>query len=106
MAGPSKPRGRHTTLHDLVAAGILASLGVHAWAMRCGTELVDEGDTPLEVALKCGTPTFVDQNRWIYNEGPHQFMKVLHFGAGEVQFIENGPYGSSDRWPPARQSAP
>jgi len=93
------------TLGLLVAAS-LAGTCTHAWAMRCGTELVDEGDTALEVVLKCGTPSFIDQNRWIYNEGPHRFMKVLYFGAGEVQFIETGPYGSHDNRPTESLVAP
>lgn len=96
-----KPASRLKTAHALLAIGMLAILNSNAAAMRCGTELVDEGDTQLEVALKCGEPTFVEQNRWHYNLGPHKFIKILHFQDGQLHWIEEGQYGSSDTLPSA-----
>jgi hypothetical protein len=67
----TKPARRPKTSPALLAVGMLAGLNSDAAAMRCGTELVDDGDTQHDVALKCGEPTVVDQNRWIYDLGPH-----------------------------------
>lgn len=74
----------------------LAALFSDAEAMRCGTNLVEPGDSQYEVAVKCGNPTFVEQNRWHYDWGSHTFIKVLHFRNGQLQAIENEEYGSSN----------
>jgi Protein of unknown function (DUF2845) len=73
----------------------LAALFSDAAAMRCGTNLVEPGDSQYEVAVKCGEPTFVEQNRWHYDRGPHTFIKILYFTNGQLQTIDNGKYGSS-----------
>lgn len=99
-----KPARRLKTSYALLAVGMLAAVYSNAVAMRCGTELVDEGDTQHEVALKCGEPTYVEQNRWIYNVGPDEFIKVLHFRGGQVHFIDDGQYGSSGRRPTTQQA--
>jgi hypothetical protein len=80
-----------------LAAGIAVGLCGNASAMRCGTDIVKQGDARHEVLLKCGSPTFVEQDRWIYNLGSHTFIKVLYFGGDQLQFIDNGQYGSSER---------
>ena len=93
----TKPAGWLKISHALLAVGMLAGLNCTAAAMRCGTELVNRGDTQQDVALKCGKPTFVEQNHWIYNLGPHTFVKTVRFRGGQVQSIDNGQYGSSGR---------
>lgn len=90
-------------LRTLLAVGVLAGFSGNAPAMRCGTELVDTGDTQREVAAKCGMPTFVEQNRWIYDPGSHKFIKIVHFGGGRVQFIGSGQYGNSGGSSPATE---
>ena len=100
----TNPTKRLKPLYALLAVGLLAALYSNAAAMRCGTELVDEGDTQHEVALKCGKPTVVEQNRWIYNMGPHKFVKILHFRGGQVHLIDDGHYGSSGRWLPTQSA--
>jgi len=90
MITVTKPARRlKTSYYALLAVGMLAAVYSNAVAMRCGTELVDEGDTQHEVSLKCGKPTCVEQNRWIYDVGPDEFIKVLHFQGGQVQFIDD-----------------
>jgi hypothetical protein len=100
----TKPARRLKTSYALLAVGTLAAVYSNAAAMRCGTELVDEGDTQHDVALKCGEPTYVEQNRWIYNLGPHKFIKILHFRGGQVHLIDDGQYGSSGRRPTTQQA--
>jgi Protein of unknown function (DUF2845) len=89
-------------------------------ALRCGSKLVTEGDTRAEVSNKCGDPTDVDRSTimvqptmwvhgrpvavgnglvevpvetWLYNLGPHQFMRRVHFQDGRVVSIETLGYG-------------
>lgn len=102
----TKPARRPKTSPALLAMGVLAGLYSNAAAMRCGTELIDDGDTQRDVALKCGEPTVVDQNRWIYDVGPHSFVKILHFRGGEVHLIENGRHGDTGRWPSTPTATP
>jgi Protein of unknown function (DUF2845) len=101
----TKPARRLKTSHALLAVGLLAGLNSNAAAMRCGTELVDEGDSQHEVALKCGKPTSLEQNRWIYNLGPYTFIKIVHFRGGQVHSIDTGQYGSSGREPAAQYTS-
>jgi hypothetical protein len=106
MFSVTKPARRLKTSHALLAIAMVAGLYSNAAAMRCGTELVDEGDSQREVALKCGEPTSVEQNRWIYNLGPHTFIKIVHFRGGQVHLIDNGQYGSSGREPATQSASP
>ena len=75
---------------------LLTALYGTAAAMRCGTNLIEPGDSQYEVATKCGEPTFVEQNRWHYDWGPHTFIKILYFTDGQLQAIETGDYGRSE----------
>jgi hypothetical protein len=94
------------TSQVLLAVGMLLGLYSNAVAMRCGTELVNEGDTQYDVAVKCGRPTFVEQNRWIYETGSQTFTEILYFSGGELTLIENGPYGGTGSWPGTQPAAP
>ena len=60
----SKPSRQIKTYIVLLVVVALAGLYSNAVAMRCGTKLVELGDNHYEVAVKCGEPTFVEQNRW------------------------------------------
>lgn len=91
---------------------IVASQSV--FAFRCSGELVSEGDSKLSVLDKCGEPALIDRwpeeiidfpdtdfehrlgrinERWIYNFGPSQFLRIITFKDGEVFNIENGSRG-------------
>lgn len=87
-----------------------------ALAMRCGTRLVREGDTPSQVRERCGDPTDVITTtetrtrtvhrrvagvivsdtisvevriqQWTYNFGPQRFMRRLVFEDGLLVEIE------------------
>jgi hypothetical protein len=92
-----------------------------AFAFRCGTKLVSEGDTRAEVIAKCGDPTDIVEQRsvyrrpmiwangrphyigrdfmevpvesWVYNLGPNKLMRRLRFEDGLVAEIETLGYG-------------
>ncbi|NIO40866.1 MAG: DUF2845 domain-containing protein [Burkholderiales bacterium] len=55
--------------------------------MRCGTRLVEIGDTEYQVLQKCGPPTYKQGNQWIYDRGPGRFMNIVVFGLGKVLSI-------------------
>lgn len=102
----------------LLLAGI--AMPEPAWALRCGSRLVVQGDTAGEVKARCGAPAEVTHNRvlrppviwlngrpvriarealevpvevWIYNLGPNQFMRRLRFEDGRVVQIDTLGYG-------------
>ena len=92
-----------------------------AFAFRCGSDLIVEGDTRGEVLAKCGEPTDVIALRsvfrrpmiwtngrpyyigtdymevpvesWVYNLGPHKLMRRLRFEDGVVAEIETLGHG-------------
>ena len=87
-----------------------------AQAMRCGTRLVREGDTPSQVRERCGEPNDIITTtetrsrtvhrrvsgvivsdtvsvevrvvQWVYNFGPQRFMRRLVFEDGLLVDIE------------------
>jgi len=92
----------------MFAACMLVS---NAHAMRCGKALVSKGDHFIEVLNKCGEPTYREDytellvtrthhklvtlevvkpivtTDWVYNFGPHQFMRLVRFKNGVVRGI-------------------
>jgi hypothetical protein len=92
-----------------------------AFAFRCGTKLVSEGDTRTEVLTKCGEPADkvtqrsvyrrpmiwaqgrpyyigddymeVPVESWTYNLGPNKLMRRVRFENGIVAEIETLGYG-------------
>jgi hypothetical protein len=103
----------------IVVLGLLAASP--AFAFRCGSKIVSEGDTRSEVAAKCGEPDDVVNQRsvfrrpviwtggrpyfigddfieipvesWLYNLGPNKLMQRVRFEAGVVVEIETLGYG-------------
>ena len=66
--------------------------------MRCGTELITEGDSALSVLEACGEPSYGDvdpfgDDEWTYNFGPNEFMIRLTIQEGTVRRIEELDYG-------------
>lgn len=103
----------------VVVLGLLAASP--AFAFRCGTKIVSEGDTREAVAAKCGEPTevigqgnvlrrpviwnrgrpyFIGEDfmeipveSWVYNLGPNKLMRRVRFEGGVVTEIETLGYG-------------
>lgn len=94
----------------LAAAPLLAPS--EAQALRCGTDLIDVGDTRAEVRAKCGEPLDVARRvvtqtirqrvaagaavmrtvstvveTWTMNFGPQKLMQEITFANGQVQHI-------------------
>lgn len=73
-----------------------------AQALRCGTELVREGDAQFEVRRACGEPDWVaayhyghanGREIWHYNFGPNELIRVLQFRGGRLQRITTAGRG-------------
>ncbi len=87
---------------------ILVGLSSLAYGFRCGTSLVEVGDTKLQVLQKCGEPTFKELiktdgfivEKWYYDCGSVRFIQILTFSGGSLQILETGDYGRGpDRCP-------
>lgn len=83
-----------------LAAGLLMALAVPAaGAMRCGTELIAEGDSVVKLLEACGEPTigdpalFLGTAEWTYNFGPNEFMMRVLIRDGQVERLEELGWG-------------
>ncbi|HXS72984.1 MAG TPA: DUF2845 domain-containing protein [Rhodanobacteraceae bacterium] len=98
----------------LFALPLLLAWAHPAWALRCGTRLVEQGDQDFQVRERCGDPFFVDSyatfarngtgapietgvetvyDAWYYNFGPQQLMVRLLFANGELVREQTLGYG-------------
>jgi hypothetical protein len=91
-----------------VAATLVVTAPSRADSIRCGTNLVDAGDSVSDLFKKCGPPTFKQTPReagaetWWYNQGAARFMtKVVIFG-GRITAIEVEDYGIAGPVLPAK----
>lgn len=90
-----------------------------SYALRCGSDLVLEGESKNQVRISCGNPTEVTDwveyrliqvhypyssvveeiakpihvEEWLYNFGPQRFMRELRFENGHLQTIKTLGYG-------------
>jgi len=69
--------------------------------IRCGTKMVEVGESLETLMATCGPPTYrvtgheTGGESWYYNRGSAQFMmKVVTLG-GKITAIEQGDYGVS-----------
>ena len=69
-------------------------------SMSCGTNLVSVGDEKPSVLLKCGAPFMKEdiggagtRERWTYNFGSGDFMKILTFDGDRLESIDDGDKG-------------
>lgn len=116
-----KAAAHHRRTPWLVAAAIAALAGSPAEAaFRCGSRLIDEGDSPGTVRALCGPPTEVHREHlwrgplvwhdgralrlagesepvsveiWIYNLGPNQLMRRIRFEDNQVTALQTLGYG-------------
>lgn len=73
-----------------LAAMLAAPAAVQAREpMRCGNELVEQGDTKGQVLNACGEPDYVDGYRWYYDMGENEAPRIVVFTPdGTVTAIE------------------
>lgn len=63
--------------------------------MYCGDHLVNPGDTEYDVLKKCGPPSDKQGNKWFYEQGTGQFVKILIMENGKVAFVNAGKRGNN-----------
>ena len=92
-------------LHIVIPVCIVLAAAAPSLAMRCGNNLVDVGDTKIEVLAKCGEPALKEEvgedfsresdnrdtrkerryvEKWTYNFGSTRFIYVLTIKNGKV----------------------
>jgi len=88
-----------------------------AYALRCGTQIVSEGDHKTSVRIKRGEPEAIEEHviyktlrrthhpygdelvvpitieEWLYNFGPRRLMRQLWFENGKLVRIRSLGYG-------------
>jgi hypothetical protein len=64
------------------------SMSANADVLRCGGQIIEEGDSRIKVLKHCGEPVMEEGARWYYNKS-NDVMTVLHFAADKVSYIED-----------------
>jgi len=94
-----------TRLRALVVVGALLLVPRVAHAdrtMRCGSELVEVGDSMETVAKKCGPPDDVEIHKlpsgrpllvWVYDFGRNRFVQLAEFDVGLLVDVVTRGYG-------------
>lgn len=96
----------------LLSLGLVAS--DDAYAFHCSGGLISQGDSKLVLLKKCGEPSWIDRwveriviqpdtdfehsatrinERWFYNRGPTEFIRIITLRGGRVANIETGGLG-------------
>lgn len=78
----------------LVLIVVLVLIGFNSFAMRCGTQLINEGDTYGELIATCGQPTSDTLSTVIYinkdGDGMNYYIHCDNSGAiDDIKFSRN-----------------
>jgi len=93
---------RHVGVRLGLAAWLIGGATAAHGALRCGTELVSEGDSVVKLLEACGEPTtgdpslFLDRTDWVYNFGPEEFLYRVIIPDGDVERIEEPGRGVAE----------
>ncbi len=106
-------------MRNLILFGCLLLAAAPAQALRCGNNLISEGDSTLRLKQFCGEPAQVEQREdriaverydsgrqhyytdyvaepyeiWTYNFGPRRFINRIEVRNGVIKRITTGGYG-------------
>ncbi|WP_295881995.1 DUF2845 domain-containing protein [uncultured Thiohalocapsa sp.] len=106
-------------MHRCLVLLFCLAVAAPAQALRCGTNVVSEGDSTFKLLKTCGEPTLREtterkipyqiydrvQGRtitaydsvpveiWTYNFGPRRFIQRITIEDGRIKRIESGGYG-------------
>ncbi len=105
----------------LIVLCLLFSLfSKNSFALRCGNQIVSEGDTSAQVLSKCGEPHIRDEQEqqsiekfgseyihkisipvedWVYDFGSNRLVQVLRFENNRLSKISSGGYGGIKKDP-------
>lgn len=95
------------------AAGVLAGLLLASPAfadMRCGSQLISEGDSVVRLLEVCGEPAVRNTGNtgfteWVYNFGPAEFMTKVLIRNDQVVGFETLGKGYPQETEPRSESA-
>ncbi len=73
---------------SLILLGSTVALGDPVQSIRCGTHVIEIGDSVATVFQNCGKPTHKDGNVWFYDMGPGESIKVFHMENEQVDSME------------------
>jgi len=80
-----------TTTFLMLLLGTLTMHQAGADSLRCGSKLVDVGDSVDDLLDKCGEPSAREGNRldkiWVYDQGPQHLKMIVRVSEGVVQEI-------------------
>lgn len=87
-------KGTIPELTSLVAlTGLVLLMAAPSWArsMRCGNQLVREGDPTIQLLQRCGEPDLKELlnadgpivQKWTYNCGSLRFMRIITLKGGD-----------------------
>ncbi len=77
-------------------------------SLRCGNAIVQRGESTFDLLAVCGDPdlretirvgllpdgrTMPGVERWTYNRGPQQLVRIVEISEGRIQRIDSGGYG-------------
>lgn len=90
---------RHLKSTACLSAALCLIVAQYAWGdtLRCGSKLVEKGDSIVIVKELCGAPTLAERSftvneapveTWTYNRGPNQFIVRIRFVDGTVAAVE------------------
>jgi hypothetical protein len=102
--------------HVLVLAICLLPALSHADSISCDGGIVSGGESAVDLIMKCGQPewkesyqeeivdrsgpgqkqrTYVTVERWTYNFGPQQFLRIVTLRNGMIAGVRTGTYGKT-----------
>ncbi len=84
---------RRLNIPGIVAIVLLTVVLPAQAAMRCGTSLIDIGDSAIKLLEDCGEPVIgetgnLDYGEWTYNFGPEEFMIKVQIVNGQVDIFQ------------------
>jgi len=78
-----------------ISAFVALWLGTSAVAIGdtfvCQGEIIEEGMQKIIVEEKCGKPTELEGDQWVYDRGPEYELMIIHFDGDVVSLIEEVP---------------
>ncbi len=88
-----KLHNRSVNIPGAIAILLVATVLPAQAAMRCGTKLIDIGDSAIILLQECGEPAIgdtsnLDYGEWTYNFGPEEFMIKVQIVNGQIDIFQ------------------
>jgi hypothetical protein len=102
--------GRNVILITVPAVLLMGFLSADA-SIRCGTKLIEDGDSALKLLQACGkpmagNPDLLEDGEWTYNFGPDQFLVKVIIRNSRVERTEILGKGFTPQQNPSEEEPP